>query len=77
MELLRQRLMRSDGSPEDEKRVVDAFLLVQDITRYRYYMRVLELNDVSDDEIAKHLVTLLIVPFAQLTSTAGASALHE
>ena len=66
MELIRQRLMRGEGTPEDEKRVLDAFVFIEDITRYRYYMRVLELNDVSDDEIPKHLVTLLIIPFAQL-----------
>ena len=66
MELIRQRLMRGDGTPEDEKRVLDAFVFIEDIARCRYYMRVLELNDVSDDEIPKHLVTLLIIPFTQL-----------
>lgn len=65
MEQVRQRLERSDGSLEVERRVFHAFLNIEEVIRYRHMLLVLQLDDISDDLIPNKVAELLVLPFRE------------
>lgn len=65
-EQVRQKLVRGDGSSaDDEKRVREAFVQIEDIARHRRFLGVLQLDDTSDDFIDKRLIEMFVIPYVE------------
>ncbi len=50
---------------------MDSFLLVEDIMRYRHNIKILMLDDLSDDEIPERIVELLLTHYENLPDPEG------
>ena len=66
IEMIKQKLGKGfaiggDMHPtSEEERYLQAFLLVEDIMRYRHNIRIQLLDDLSDDHIPEYMVELII-----------------
>ena len=83
LELIKQKLGRgttigSSGSTgTEDERVFEAFLLVEDIMRYRHNIKILMLDDLSDDEIPECIVELLLTHFENRPKNGTGSVLSK
>jgi hypothetical protein len=77
LEQVRQRLERSDGSLDDERRVFHAFLNIEEIMRHRHMLQVLQLDDLSDDLIPNKVTQLLVLPFRENSHPAHGNAIFS
>ena len=53
----------------EEMRALQAFLLIEDIMRYRHNIKILMLDDLSDDEIPEYIANLLVEHYENIPTS--------